>query len=53
MLYIFVDNERCHVFYATYDEDDANKFMKNVETQFAARYWDDVEIYEVIENYDD
>lgn len=53
MLYVFVDNEQCHVYYATYDEADARRFCRCTQCKLVARYWDDVEIYEVIENYDD
>lgn len=53
MLYVFVDDEQCHVYYATYDEDSAKQLRENVDTKLVARYWDDVEIYEVKENYDD
>lgn len=53
MLYVFVDNEQCHVYYATYDESEAKKIHERLNTKLVARYWDDVEIYEVKEDYDD
>lgn len=53
MLYVFVDKEQCHVYYATYDEDSAKKLRERVDTELVTRYWDDVEIYEVKEDYDD
>ena len=53
MLYVFVDKEQRHVYYATYDESEANKIRQRLDTTLVVRYWDDVEIYEVIENYDD
>lgn len=49
MLYIFVNEVRDQVYYATYNEDDAKQFCRYKNVKFAARYWDDVEIYEVKE----
>lgn len=53
MLYVFVDREESHVFYATYDENDVKTFCRYNEVKLKAKYFDDVVIYEVIENYDD
>lgn len=50
MLYVFVGNEQCHVYYATYD---VKQFRRYKQVELVARYWGDVEIYEVKENYDD
>lgn len=49
MLYVFVDSEQNHVFYATYDKIDFELIRQRLNTELVAKYWDDVEIYEVKE----
>lgn len=45
MLYVFVDKSQTVVFYATYDKDEATKYIKYKHFELVAKYWDDVEIY--------
>ncbi len=52
MLLVFVNKERNEVLYATYDEDSAKQFYKYKKIKLAERYFDDVEIWEVVD-YDD
>ena len=47
MLYVFVDESEDVVFYATYNKEDAERFAKYKQVRLRAKYWDDVEIYEV------
>lgn len=47
MLYVFVDETQDIVFYATYNKEDAERYSKYKTIKLKARYWDDVEIYEV------
>lgn len=49
MLYVFVDEKQEVVYYATYNKENAERFTKYKQVKLKARYWDDVEIYEVIE----
>ena len=49
MLLVFVNKERDKVLYATYDEDSAKQFYKRKRIRLAARYFNDVEIWEVNE----
>lgn len=49
MLLVFVNKERDKVLYATYDEDSAKQFYKHKRIRLAARYFNDVEIWEVNE----
>lgn len=49
MLYVFVNKERNAVYYATYDKSSAKEYAMYKEIKFVARYFDDVEIYEVVE----
>lgn len=48
MLFVFVNKERDEVLYATYDEDIVKQFYKHKIIRLAARYFNDVEIYEVL-----
>lgn len=50
MLYIFVDSKRETVLYATYDYNMAKGFIKYKTVKLAVKYFDDVEIYEVLDN---
>ena len=52
MLYVFVDSKQSQVYYATYDKDSMERFCKYKQVELIARYWDDVEIYGVKENYE-
>lgn len=52
MLYIFVDKEQSQVYYATYNKDSMEQFCRYKQVELTARYWDDVEIYEIKENYE-
>lgn len=47
MLYIFVNKERNKVHYVTRDKDSAKQFYRNKKAEFVARYFDNIEIYEV------
>lgn len=47
MLYVFVDESEDVVLYATYNKEDAERFAKYKQVRLRAKYWDDVEIYEV------
>lgn len=49
MLYVFVNKERNKVYYATYDKSRAKEYAMYKEIKLMARYFDDVEIYEVME----
>ena len=49
MLYIFVNEERTEVLYATYDKQSAIRFCKYKQVSLATRYFSDVEIYAVKE----
>lgn len=48
MLYVFVDEKQEDVFYATYNKEDADRYAKYKTIELKARYWDEVEIYEVV-----
>ena len=50
MLYVFVQGY--DVLFATYDHDTANKFCRFKTIRLRERYFDDVEIYEVLDNDD-
>lgn len=49
MLYVFVNHEQDKVYYATYDENRANEYRTLHKIRLVARYFTDVEIYEVVE----
>lgn len=49
MLYVFVNKEQDKVYYATYDENRANEYRMFHKIKLVARYFNDVEIYEVLE----
>lgn len=48
MLYVFVNKQRDKVWYATYNKADMKEFCRYKTVKLAARYFDDVEIYEVL-----
>lgn len=50
MLFVFVNHERDKVYYATYDENRANEYRMFHKVKLVARYFNDVEIYEVVED---
>lgn len=45
MLYVFVDKEQAVVYYATYNEEEAKKYLKYKHFRLCGKYYDDVEIY--------
>lgn len=49
MLYVFVNKEQDKVYYSTYDENRANEYRMFHKVKLVARYFNDVEIYEVFE----
>lgn len=50
MLLVFVNHERDKVYYATYDENRANEYRMFHKVKLVARYFNDVEIYEVVKD---
>lgn len=48
MLYVFVQGY--DVLFVTYDRDSANQFSKYKSIRLRERYFNDVEIYEVLDN---
>lgn len=48
MLLVFVNKTRDVVVFATYDYDEAIDFVNKHKVKLAARYFNDVEIYEVL-----
>lgn len=49
MLIVFVNHERDKIYYATYDENKANEYCIYNRVKLAGRYFNDVEIWEVVE----
>lgn len=50
MLYVFVNKEQDTVYYATYDESSVKEYTRYKKIKLVARYFNDVEIYEVVKN---
>lgn len=50
MLYVFVNKEQTEVYYATYDHEMMQQFCRYRQIKLVARYFNDVEIYAVLEN---
>lgn len=54
MLYVFVNSDKKQVFFATYDEDYKNKFLKQYpKFTYHYTYFSEVTVYEEIEENDD
>lgn len=50
MLYVFVNKEQDEVYYATYNESRVKEYTRYKKIKLVARYFNDVEIYEVVED---
>lgn len=54
MLYVFVNSDKKKVFFATYDEDGKNDFVKlHPNFRYHYTYFGEVTVYEEIEENDD
>lgn len=54
MLYVFVNSDTKKVFYATYDENRKNEFLKlNPNFRYHYTYFSEITVYEEIEENDD
>lgn len=49
MLYVFVNHEQDTAYYATYSESSVKEYTRYKKIKLVARYFNDVEIYEVVE----
>lgn len=53
MLYVFVNSDKKQIFYATYDEDSKDDFLKHCPRfRYHYTYFSEVTVYEEIENDD-
>ena len=50
MLYVFVNKEQDKVYYATYNESRVKEYTRYKKIKLVARYFNDIEIYEVVED---